>query len=434
MDVYSKDLPSDDIDFLKTLVLHGVKLGLENINSILCYVGNPHKNFLSVHVGGTNGKGSSVAYIDRIFREQGFRTGKFTSPHLVDLAERFQINGIPISSEELHEQIGFFKGITEKTGILPTFFEFCTAIAFHWFALQKVEWSVVEVGMGGRLDSTNVIKPEVCAITNIGLEHTQYLGDTLEKIAWEKAGIIKEGIPVVVGEKKQVVVDVFRGRAKDLCAPLWQIGNDFHICWEKMNGGAKLTYQSPVRKIQGARSGLVAKYQCENAGVAIAVVDWLVKKGIPITEDAVIKGLANVRWPGRFDLVSESPWFLLDSAHNPDGMKRLVENLDEKVSVVFAIADDKDVEGIVRILAPYANEFIITQFYGKRAMPLERIKGIVSQMGFPFYMEQDFYSALTYGWEKAEQGQKILVTGSIYAVGQTYEWLIKKGIVRAIKF
>lgn len=434
MDVYSRGLPAEDVDFLETLVLHGVKLGLENINALLHYVGEPHKKFLSVHIGGTNGKGSTVAYIDRIFREQGIRTGKFTSPHLIDLAERFQINGIPISTEELHEQITFFKGIIEKTGILPTFFEFCTVIAFHWFALQKIEWAIVEVGMGGRLDSTNVITPEVSAITNIGLEHTQYLGDTLEKIAWEKAGIIKEKVPVVIGEKKQEVRNVFYKRAKELSAPLWQIGKDFHVQWEQTSNGAKLTYQSPVRGIKGAFSGLSALYQRENAGVAVAVIDWLCQKGFTIREEAILTGLANVRWPGRFDLISQFPWVLLDSAHNTDGIERLVENLEDKVSVIFSVADDKNVEGIVKLLAPYVNEFVITQFYGKRAMSTDKIRGIVATTNVPFYIEQDFYSALEYGWQKARQGEKLLITGSIYAIGQTYEWLIKKDVIKKIEF
>lgn len=434
MDVYSGGLPTDDIDFLKTLVLHGVKLGLENINTLLHHIGDPHKKFFSIHVGGTNGKGSTVAYIDRIFREQGIRTGKFTSPHLIDLAERFQINGIPISPEELHEQITFFRKLIEKTDILPTFFEFCTAIAFHWFAQQKVDWAVIEVGMGGRLDSTNVIKPEVCAITNIGLEHTQYLGNTLEKIAWEKAGIIKENTPVVIGEKRRDVAEVFYQRAKELSAPLWQIEKDFNVHWERKKEEAILTYRSPVREIKNARSGLNALYQCENAGVAIGVIDWLTKKSFPIQEESILHGLANVRWPGRFDLVSQSPWLLLDSAHNPDGIQRLVENLDDKVIIVFSVADDKDVQNIIDILSPCVEELIITQFYGKRAMPIEKIREIVLQKNIRFYIEPDFYSALEQGWQKAKQGHKLLVTGSIYAIGQTYEWLIKKGIIKKIEF
>ncbi len=434
MDVYSNGLPKEDIDFLKTLVLHGVKLGLENINTLLQHVGSPHEKFPSIHIGGTNGKGSTVAYIDRIFREQGIRTGKFTSPHLIDLAERFQINGIPISPEELHEQITFFRSLIEKIKILPTFFEFCTTIAFHWFAQQKVDWAIIEVGMGGRLDSTNVIKPEVCAITNIGLEHTQYLGNTLEKIAWEKAGIIKENIPVVIGEKKQDVANVFYQRAKDLSAPLWQIEKDFHVHWERKQEEAILTYQSPVREIKKAHSRLNALYQCDNAGVAIGVIDWLAKKGISIQEQSILQGLANVRWPGRFDLVSQSPWLLLDSAHNPDGIQRLAENLDEKVTVVFSVADDKDVRNIIQILVPCVEELIITQFYGKRAMPVEKIREIGLQKNIPFYIEPDFYSALEQGWQKAKQGHKLLVTGSIYAIGQTYEWLIKKRIIDKIEF
>lgn len=434
MDVYSNGLPPEDIDFLKTLVLHGVKLGLENINTLLQHVGNPQEKFPSIHIGGTNGKGSTVAYIDRIFREQGIKTGKFTSPHLIDLAERFQINGIPISPEELHEQITFFRKLNEKTGILPTFFEFCTTIAFHWFAQQKVDWAVIEVGMGGRLDSTNVIKPEVCAITNIGLEHTQYLGDTLEKIAWEKAGIIKENIPVVIGEKRQNIAEIFYKCAEKLSAPLWQIGKDFHVHWEKKKEGAILTYRSPLREIKNAQSGLTALYQCENAGVAIGVIDWLTKKGFHIQEKSILHGLANVHWPGRFDLVSQSPWLLLDSAHNPDGIQRLVENLDEKVTVVFSVADDKDVQNIIDILSPWVEELIITQFYGKRAMSIEKIREIGLQKNIHFCIESDFYSALEQGWQKAKQGHKLLVTGSIYAIGQTYEWLIKKGIIHKIEF
>ncbi len=434
MDVYSQGLPPEDIDFLKTLVLHGVKLGLENISSLLENVGNPHKNFLTVHVGGTNGKGSTVAYVDRILREQGIRTGKFTSPHLIDLAERFQVNGSPIPPEELHEEIKFFKTHIEKAHILPTFFEFCTAIAFHWFSLKKVEWAVIEVGMGGRLDSTNVIQPEVCAITNIGLEHTQYLGDTLEKIAWEKAGIMKKGVPLVTGEKNENVLKVFDNRAKELDIPIWRIGKDFQVQMKRSSYEAWITYRSSVREIENAKSGLTAMYQCENAGVALAIIDWLTEKGYRISDDAIYHGLANVRWHGRFDLVSKNPWLLVDAAHNPHGIKRLVENLEEKVTVVLSVADDKDLENIVKILSGYVNEFIITQFYGKRAMSVEKIEQVVIHTNIPYHKELDFYSALEYGWEKSRQGHKLLVTGSIYAVGQTYEWLIKKNIVKKLEF
>lgn len=431
MDIYSNNLPDSDTTFLKTLVWHGIKLGLDNINTILQNVGSPQKKFFSVHVGGTNGKGSTSAYIDNIFRQQGIRVGKFISPHLIDLAERFQINGIPISAEELHEEIVFFKNLVERKSILPTFFEFCTAIAFHWFALQKVDWAIVEVGMGGRFDSTNVIIPEACAITNISLEHTQYLGDTLDKIAYEKAGIIKRGVPVVIGETNPDIVKVFQNYAMEMNAPLWQIDKDFHVHWSKLEDITKLTYQSPVREIKDAPTGLCASYQRENAGVALAVIDWLTKKGITISEKAIMQGLANAHWPGRFDLISKSPWVLLDSAHNPDGMRRLVENID-KVTIVLSVADDKDIQGIVKTLTPHIEEFIITQFYGKRAMSVEKIKEHVVLTGIPYVVEKDFNSALSLGWQKAQSGKKLLIAGSIYAVGQTYEWLIQKGIVKKI--
>ncbi|MCA1902225.1 MAG: bifunctional folylpolyglutamate synthase/dihydrofolate synthase [Candidatus Hydrogenedens sp.] len=433
MDIFSTNLPNDDIAFLHSLVLHGVKLGLDSITTLLKHVGEPHKKFLSLHIGGTNGKGSTVAYLDRILREQGFRVGKFTSPHLINLSERFQVNGVPIPPEELHDQIEFFRTLTTTVGICPTFFEFCTAIAFHWFAQQKVDWAIIEVGMGGRLDSTNVIYPEVSAITNIALEHTQYLGDTLEKIAWEKAGIIKEGVPIVTAETKYEPFKVIQKQAEELKAPLWQIEKDFHIQWEKTENFPKLNYYSSVRKIEGAVSGLCASYQRENAGVALAMIDWLQLRGFSIKEEAILHGLANVRWPGRFDLVSQSPWVLLDSAHNPDGMKQIVKEVNNVV-VILTVADDKDIGGIVQTLAPITKKFIVTQFYGKRAMIVEDIVENIIPTGVPYIVEKDFHSALKYGWERALQKDKLLITGSIYAVGQTYQWLIENGIINKIEF
>ncbi|MCX8065108.1 MAG: bifunctional folylpolyglutamate synthase/dihydrofolate synthase [Candidatus Hydrogenedentes bacterium] len=433
MDITSDGLPHEDIEYLSSLVLHGIKLGLENIENLMELLGNPHLAFKSIHIAGTNGKGSVAAIVDRIFREEGYKVGKFTSPHLVDLRERFQINGIPISAEELHEEIRLIREVAEKKNITPTFFEFCTAIAFHWFAKCEVEWAVVEVGMGGRLDSTNVIHPEVCVITNIGLEHTQYLGKTLEQIASEKAGIIKNSIEVVSGETKVEPLEKIKQIAKEKGSRVWEIGKDFSIERKIIEGEVLINYAGKMLKLDSVELNLKASYQRENVGLALAVIDYLRGKDVNFKEENIVTALNNVRWPGRYDLVSEYPYFLLDCAHNPDGVKKLVEDID-KMTIVLSVADDKDIFSIVNILSPKANYFIATQFYGKRALPADKIGEVINSFDKRYLLEQDFFSAIEIGWERAKAGEKVLVTGSIYAVGQAFEWLIKNKIIDKIEF
>lgn len=436
MDIYSEGLPQEDIAFFHSLVLHGIKLNLENVYSILTQLNNPHRNYLSIHVGGTNGKGSTVAVIERILREAGYTVGKFTSPHLIDLSERFQINGEPITAEELHQVITDVRHVIESKEIVPTFFEFCTAIAFYWFSERKVDWAVIEVGMGGRLDSTNVIIPVVSAITNVRLEHTQFLGDTLEKIAWEKAGIIKSQVPIVTAEQHPGPFGVIQNRAKELRAPLWQINRDFTVQKSiNSNSELQLHYQSQSHHWKNIPFGMKGSCQVENAGVALAVVDLLCNSGHAISEDAIHSGCRLVRWPGRFDLISTDPWILIDCAHNPAGMERLVENLPDAVIVLLSVADDKDIRSILRTLSEKAEMFIFTQFYGKRALSVDSmILSARETVSVPYVVEPDLHSALEFALEQARLGKKLVITGSIYTVGQTYQWLIKKGIMNKITF
>lgn len=433
MDITSQGLPPEDIKYLSSLVLYGIKLGLENIENLMKLLDNPHTAFKSIHIAGTNGKGSVAAVVDRIFREEGYKVGKFTSPHLVDLRERFQINGIPISAEDLHEEIQTVRTIAEKRNIIPTFFEFCTAIAYHWFAKEEVEWAVVEVGMGGRLDSTNVIFPEVCVITNIGLEHTQFLGNTLEQIAGEKAGIIKPSVDVITGETKKEALDKIKQVANEKKCNVWELGKDFFI--ERTVQGEKVfvSYLGKNLTINLAELSLKASYQKENVGLALAVIDYLIGKGVIFRKESVIRALEKVKWPGRYDLISKKPYFLLDCAHNPDGMRKLVEDIDN-MGILISVADDKDIVGMVDVLLPKTNYFIATQFYGKRALSAERIAEVVRGTGKKYFLEPAFFKAVEMGWNNATRGDKVLVTGSIYAVGQTFEWLIKHKVIDNIEF
>ncbi len=433
MDIHSLGLPHEDVKYLNSLVLHGIKLGLENINSLMNLLGEPHKKFRSVHIAGTNGKGSVAAIVDRIFREEGYIVGKFTSPHLVDLRERFQINGIPISTEDLHRQIRLISSLAEKNNIIPTFFEFCTAVAFNWFAENNVDWAVIEVGIGGRLDSTNIIVPEVCVITNIGLEHTQLLGGTIEKIAYEKAGIIKPSVGVVTGEMKTEAICKIKEIAKEKNSEIWEIGKDFVIEREVYEDEVVVSYKGKNLEVNKASLNLRASYQRENAGVALAAIDFLIGKGVNFRKESITVGLERVKWPGRYDLVSKSPYFLLDCAHNPDGVKKLVEDLED-MTIILSVADDKDIVKIVEILVPKAKCFISTQFYGKRALPAERIREVINGFRKECIMEQDFNRAIEIGWEKAKAGEKVLLTGSIYAVGQAFEWLINNKVIDKIEF
>ena len=433
MDIISPGLPVEDIGYLSRLVLHGIKLGLENIENLMKLLDDPHKKFKSVHIAGTNGKGSVASIIDRILRESGYKVGKFTSPHLIDLRERFQINGIPISSEELHRQIRTISALAEEHNIVPTFFEFCTAVAFNWFAEENIDWAVVEVGMGGRLDSTNVIFPEVCVITNIGLEHTQYLGDTLEKIAGEKAGIIKQSVGVITGETKEEAINKIRQVADEKESEIWEIERDFVIKRSIVGEDVFVSYSGKNLHISNAKFNLKATYQTENVGIALAVADFLIGKGEKLEKDKIVEALAKVKWPGRYDLVSKNPYLLLDCAHNPDGMKKLVEDIDN-MTIVLSVADDKDIARIVEILSQKANYFISTQFYGKRALPAEKIKNVSDKCGKKAVLEADFSKAMEKGWGRALLGEKVLITGSIYTVGQAFEWLINNKIIDKIEF
>jgi len=342
--------------YLAELEKAGIIPGLERIKKFLNAIGNPERDFLSIHIAGTKGKGSTAAMVESVLRCAGYRTALYTSPHLVRFNERIKACGKEIPDKTLVRLISDLKRIKEKKKIRLTHFEFTTALAFKYFSERRVDFAVIEAGMGGRLDATNAITPRVSVITNIEKEHAQYLGRTLKKIAAEKAGIIKKGVPVVTAEKKKEILAVFKKTAEQ-----------------------KNSKISVVRKPFKGKIGMLGGFQRLNAALAIAAVKELRAQGFEISESAVRRGLASVKWPGRFEIVRRNPTVVLDCCHTPGAARVFARAFREifpgkKAVLVVGVSSDKDIGGIAAELARVARAVVATEAKA-RAMPALKIAG-----------------------------------------------------------
>lgn len=423
--------------YLASLEFHGIKLGLDNIRYLMDVAGNPQRSYPTVHVAGTNGKGSVVAFVAFILQSAGYRVGRFTSPHLLDVSERFLIDGEPIAGPDLDRHIGFFRQISRSLADPPTYFEACTAIALRHFAEGEVDVAVIEVGMGGRFDSTNIIEPDVCAITNIALDHQKYLGDTIEAIAFEKAGIIKRGVPVVVGERTPAPFDVIESVAHERDAPLLLKGTDFTYTSNVPARPAEraaaahstdhndlypsMSFCGQRFKFSDTRLGLAGLHQVENAAIAVALTETLHHR-LPVDQDAVIRGLQDARWPCRIERVLDDPPVYIDVAHNPAGIRRLVESMPPCV-VVFAASSDKDAGEMLRAMSPITRELILTRYDGPRAAPLEQLSEAAGEI--PHDTCECLADAIVAGMRIAANDSPLLVVGSIFAAGQARRILMR---------
>ena len=366
-------------------------LKLARMRRLLDGLGNPHRFLRTVHVAGTKGKGSCCALLESVFRSAGWKTGLFVSPHIQHLTERFVINGRPVAVQDLARAILRVKYAAERfLGEIPTFFEVATAAAFLCFQSAKVDWVVLETGLGGRLDSTNVCFPTATLITGVGLDHVQILGNTLEEIAYEKAGIIKPGVPVVSGVMEDGPRAVVRGMAGKQAAPLWELGEQIQVDfasgisfdpWRE----TVCSVRTPLARYENIRVSLVGNHQGRNASLVLGVLDQLRLRGLGISEEAVHHGLEKVDWPGRLQTISRNPWILLDAAHNVPSVRALVEMLRNwpvrgTRKLLFSVSKDKDVEGILALLAPLFDEIHLTRYtVGIRAMAQEEMAGILIQ-------------------------------------------------------
>ncbi len=426
------------IEYLFGLQKHGMKFGLDNIRRLMTAFGNPHLSFLSVHVGGTNGKGSTSSMIESILRTGGIRTGLFTSPHLVNFTERIKINGQEISEEDVIDLADEVRSTANKIrDFSPTFFEVVTAMAFLHFVKLKVDWAIVEVGLGGRLDSTNIIDPETSVITSIGLDHSEFLGRDLKEIAEEKAGIIKDGVPVVTAEQPPEVMEVIQRGASMKKSALFRYGREFSshqisedpTCFRYEGGG---TYD-------GIELPLPGGHQIVNASAAIKTIEIILEKFPRITVD-IKKGLRSVKWPGRLEMIRDYPPVLIDGAHNPHAAHAISEYLKKVLSVkygriilVVGIMADKDVEGILGPLLPFASEIICASpAYGRAASPSLLASHAVS-MGYSPRTALSVSGGLKMADDLFLPGDLIVVTGSFYTIGEAKEALGDKGVLSRLR-
>jgi dihydrofolate synthase / folylpolyglutamate synthase len=407
----------------------GMKFGLENIRAICSHRGNPQDAFPSVIVAGTNGKGSVAAFTDAALRAARIRTGLYTSPHLVRLEERFAIDGTPIPTSRLANALTRVRESIERlmeAGTLvshPTFFEATTAAAFELFRSSAVQMAVLEVGLGGRLDSTNVASPIAAAITTIDLDHERILGASLAAIAFEKAGVVKPGMMVVVGEEKPEALDVIERVCRERDAMLTRAmdGVEAHVRMEK--GHAVLGLTTPKRSYAELRVGLAGRHQAANAIVAARLLEQLETLGIPVGREAVEAGIAGVSWPGRLDLrrVSSGRHLLLDAAHNPAGAKVLAEYLREAhpsgLPILFAAMEDKNAGEMLDALLPCATSLIVTRPANPRAQEPRDLAAEARSIrpALAILIEPDPSAALEKAWEICET---VLATGSIFLVGE----------------
>ncbi|MFA5354704.1 MAG: folylpolyglutamate synthase/dihydrofolate synthase family protein [Thermodesulfovibrionales bacterium] len=446
---------SEAIQYLYGLQKHGIKLGLDKVRQILSLLGNPHKAFLTVHVAGTNGKGSVSSMVSSILMAHGHRTGLFTSPHLLSFTERIRVNGEQITEAEVVELTG---EINSAMSLQPatlnsiTFFEFVMAMASVYFQRQAADWAVMEVGMGGRLDATNVISPRVSVITRVGIDHKEFLGSSLREIAGEKAGIIKQGIPVITSAQEREVAEVIAERCREAAAPLFIYGRDFHGTLVSSGlQGITIHYRDERLTLEDLSIPLAGEHQLINASVAIkTAIEALADTADPAL---IREGLLKSSWPGRLDLVRRNPDIMIDGAHNPEAAEALAQfikrNLgDRKVILVMGVMSDKDVEGIITPLLPLAAEVIFTApNYGRAAAP-EALAEQASGMGFPSSTASSVREAIERAISSSlapllqapgprtldpVSAPLILITGSFYAIGEAMEVLGEKSILGTLR-
>jgi dihydrofolate synthase/folylpolyglutamate synthase len=420
----------ETVDYLYALQKHGVKLALENSIALMEIMGNPHRKFRTVHVAGTNGKGSTSVCIATMLQAAGYRVGLYTSPHLVSFTERIRINGTAISEDDV---VALARTVRDgyrgpenpdASGMMsPTFFEVTTAIAFRYFADQAVDLAVIEVGMGGRLDSTNVIRPLVSVITNIELEHTEFLGTTIEQIAGEKAGIIKSEVPLVTGVNQPEVIRLFERDAAAQGSPVYRLQRDF---WpENCAGGASqvFDYRGLKSVYPGLRLNLIGRHQVDNACLALAAIECLRNTGIALDEATLRTGLEQARWEGRMEQVARRPDIFLDGAHNPASARALAGTIAElktsysRFVLVIGILGDKDYHGILTELLPLADHVVVTMPQYARALDIGALAKEVRKLHASVDIAETVGVAIERSREGASADDLILVTGSLYVVG-----------------
>jgi len=406
--------PVEHLDELKRL---DIRFSLGPISRFLERLNNPQNAYGTVLVGGTNGKGSIAAMVASALSHGDFRVGLYTSPHLIDVRERIRIGGEMISQEEMDAWTEIVKDHSTED---LTYFEFLTAVAFLYFHERKVDIAILEVGMGGRLDATNVVSPLVSVVSNISLDHTEYLGRRLEEIAWEKVGIIKNGGVCINAVKQQRLRKLLEEICRTRGATIYSLGREITI---DTHPDGSFAYRGIGRRHDNLVCPLKGRHQIENAAVALGVIEALAMKGFRIDDDAVFKGIHDVKWEGRLEVIKHSPTVLLDGAHNAGGASALARALKEgfpckKLIFIFGVLKDKDYKAMLKKLLPLGDRLILTSPDTERAMPPETLLPVAKQYLRKIEVVKNPREALKRALSIADQDDLICITGSLYLVGE----------------
>lgn len=420
--------------FAKREKRFGMNFGLERMHELLEHLNVSHRKLPFVHIAGTNGKGSTLNYLKNIMMEQGYRVGTFTSPHIERLEERITINDEYIEEEAFlvlfRKVIQVIEGM-EQEDVYPTQFEILTIIALMYFQEKNPDLVIMETGLGGRLDSTNVITPLLSIITNVSFDHTHILGNTIREIATEKAGIIKENSFVVTGVKDEEALFVIQHTAKDKGSELYILGDQFSVVDQPVNQeGEKFSYSFGDNRFEDVELEMIGKHQIDNAACAITAAILLKEKyDFSLTEENLRNGLQKAVWKGRLEQISKSPAIIVDGSHNEEGINTLIETLqsryaDKKIIFVTAALADKDVSSMINKLEKVAHHIIFTQFTMDRALEAEEFAKHCRNVSYRVF--EDYEAALEESLKMADKDSVVVVTGSLYFLYYARPYLLNK--------
>lgn len=429
------DTYAEALDWIHARLKLGIKPGLKRMEWMMERLGNPEKTLKTIHIGGTNGKGSTVTFLRSILQAGGITVGTFTSPYIEQFNERISVNGQPISDEEIVKLTNVILPLaneleaTELGG--PTEFEVITAMSFYYFSkMYPVDVVIYEVGLGGRLDSTNIISPMLSVITNIGLDHTSILGNTHEEIAFEKAGIIKQSTPVITAVEHEGALSVIKKRAMTLAAPIFILNQDFFIhSHESLVRGERFTLETKEKNMEHLEIGMIGAHQTKNAALAVMAADYLSRHySFTIGEDDVRSGLKTAYWPGRFEVISENPLVVIDGAHNDEGISALVQELtdryhDRKIHLIFTALKDKKLDKMIASLDMVADELDFVSFDFPRASSAADLLALSHSPNKT--ANENWEASILEKLPKIGSNDILVITGSLYFISIVKPMLLK---------
>lgn len=418
----------ESINYINTKPMFGAKSGLERTKRILELMGNPHEKLKCIHIAGTNGKGSITAMITNVLVKQGYKVGMYTSPYIEYFEERIQINGKCIEKNELAKFVTKIADIAkqiEKEGYdRPTHFEIITCLMFIYFYEKNVDYAVIEVGLGGRLDSTNVITPIISIIASISLDHTNILGDTLDKIAYEKSGIIKEGVPVILYPQKIESLNIIEKVCAKRGSKLIEVPEEPVYYEEKIikNEYYQMLKVKTFKSEYEIKLSLLGKHQLLNCVTALYAIETLKDLGIFISQASVKQGFSTVKWKGRLEILNEHPIVVVDGAHNIDGITKIAESINtyfkyKKLNLIIGILADKQVDDMIKIIAPMANNIISVTPNSTRAENCEKLNEIIRKYNKNCTAEKNYEDAYKKALSYCDEDDLLLVCGSLYMIG-----------------